>query len=189
MKQLVVAVFGFMMAGVAVGAETYTKNDIRLALKPLTDKNNKYSDEWIYATQANDTKVFFLRNSWNISYMFGEDYDLDSRIKTVEGWLKTVALDEKQIENVVFNNTVEHWNINCANNTYFIDSVEYYLDDELKSNEEYIRPTTKNEYMAKENFKFRYPAPKGIAINTIDIACSFEQPKEEIKKYLNEKYK
>ena len=66
MKKLAVAVFGFMMAGVAVGAETYTKNDIRLALKPLTDKNNKYSDEWIYATQANDTKVFFLRNSWNI---------------------------------------------------------------------------------------------------------------------------
>ena len=189
MKRLAVAVFSLMIANSVFSAETYTNNNIRLALKPLTDKNNTFSNEWIFATQANDIKVFFLRNSWNISYLFDEDYDPDSRTKTVQGWLKTVTLDEKQIDNVVFNNTVEHWNINCANNTYFIDAAEYYLDDELTSNEEYMRPKTKDEYMAKKDFKFRYPTPKGVAINIITTACSFEQSKEEMRKHLNEIFK
>lgn len=59
MKRLAVAVFSLMIANSVFSAETYTNNNIRLALKPLTDKNNTFSNEWIFATQANDIKVFF----------------------------------------------------------------------------------------------------------------------------------
>ncbi len=165
-----------------LGANFVTEN-IKNALKPIGDESTKLESDWIYLTESSNTKVYLLKKNWALRYY--QSKDLNDDFKTINGWLQTKALKEKTIDGKVFNNTMEHWNINCKNATYFIDAGTYFLDDDTVTTEEYLRPKTYEDYMGDGDFEFRYPMPESLADKIITTACGFEHSPEAKKKYLD----